>query len=100
MDFSISISASPHQTKTPAIAIGVFSEGVLSAAADAIDRASSGAVRAVIKAEFTGRVGATLVLRSLQGVAAPRVVLVGLGKQAEYTPRAHARAAARRESGW
>jgi leucyl aminopeptidase len=37
-------------------------------------------------------VGSTLVLRSLQGVAAPRVVLVGLGKQAEYTPRAHARA--------
>ena len=92
MDFSISISASPHQTKTPAIAVGVFSEGVLSAAADAIDRASSGAVRAVIKAEFTGRAGSTLVLRNLDGVAAPRIVLVGLGKQAEYTPRTHARA--------
>jgi leucyl aminopeptidase len=92
MDFSISISASPHQTKTPALAIGVFTDGVLSTAADAIDRASSGAVRAVVKTEFTGRVGSTLVLRSLQGVAAPRVVLVGLGKQAEYTPRAHARA--------
>jgi len=92
MDFSISISASPHQTKTPALAIGVFADGVLSTAADAIDRASNGAVRAVVKTEFTGRVGSTLVLRSLQGVAAPRVVLVGLGKQAEYTPRAHARA--------
>ena len=92
MDFSISISASPHQTKTPAIAIGVFADGVLSAAADAIDRASNGAVRAVIKAEFTARAGSTLVLRNLEGVAAPRIVLVGLGKQAEYTPRTHARA--------
>jgi leucyl aminopeptidase len=92
MDFSISISASPHQTKTPALAIGVFTDGVLSTAADAIDRASNGAVRAVIKAEFTGRAGSTLVLRNLDGVAAPRIVLVGLGKQAEYTPRTHARA--------
>jgi leucyl aminopeptidase len=92
MDFSISISASPHQTKTPAIAVGVFSEGVLSVAGDIIDRASNGALRAVIKTEFTARAGATLVLRNLEGVAAPRIVLVGLGKQAEYTPRAHARA--------
>jgi leucyl aminopeptidase len=92
MDFNISISASPHQTKTPAIAIGVFTDGVLSAAADAIDRASSGAVRAVIKAEFTARAGSTLVLRNLEGVATPRIVLVGLGKQAEYSPRTHARA--------
>jgi leucyl aminopeptidase len=92
MDFSISISASPHQTKTSAIAIGVFTDGVLSTAADAIDRASSGAIRDVIKAEFTGRAGSTLVLRNLEGVAAARIVLVGLGKQAEYTPRVHARA--------
>ena len=92
MDFSISISASPHQTKTPALAIGVFTDGVLSTAADAIDRASNGAVRAIIKAEFTGRAGSTVVLRNLDGVAAPRIVLVGLGKQAEYTPRTHARA--------
>jgi len=74
MDFSISISASPHQTKTPAIAVGVFADGVLSVAADALDRASNGAVRPVIKAEFTARAGATLVLRHLVGVAAPRVV--------------------------
>jgi leucyl aminopeptidase len=92
MDFSISISASPHQTKTPAIAVGVFIDGVLSVAADAIDRASNGAVRAVIKAEFTARAGSTLVLRNLEGVATPRIVLVGLGKQAEYSPRTHARA--------
>ena len=92
MDFSVSISASPHQTKTLAIAVGVFAEGVLSVAADAIDRAGHGAVRAVIKAEFSARAGTTLVLRNLAGVASARVVLVGLGKQADYNPRVHARA--------
>ena len=92
MDFSISISASPHQTKTQAIAIGVFAEGVLSVAADAIDRASGGAVRAVVKAEFAARAGTTLILRNLPSVVSPRIVLVGLGKQADYSPRVHARA--------
>ena len=93
MDFSVSISASPHQTKTPALAVGVFADGVLSTAADALDRACAGTLRAVVKAEFSARAGATLVLRNLAGVASPRVVLVGLGKQADYNPRAHARAA-------
>ena len=37
------------------------------------------AVRAVAKSEFRGRAGSTLVLRSLPGVSAQRVVLVGLG---------------------
>ena len=92
MDFSVSISASPHQTKTPALAVGVFADGVLSTAADALDRACAGTLRAVVKAEFSARAGATLVLRNLAGVASPRVVLVGLGKQADYNPRAHARA--------
>ena len=50
MDFSISISASPHQTKTPAIAVGVFADGVLSVAADAIDRAKSTDRAAIIDA--------------------------------------------------
>ena len=50
MDFNVSISASPHQTKTPALAIGVFTDGVLSTAADAIDRAKSTDRAAIIDA--------------------------------------------------
>ncbi|PRY97540.1 aminopeptidase A [Jezberella montanilacus] len=92
MEFSTHVTASPHQIKTPALAVGVFTDGILSPAADIIDRASHGAVRAMIKTEFTGRVASTLVLRQLTGVSAQRVVLVGLGKQTEYNAKTQARA--------
>ena len=92
MDFSTLVTVSPHQSKTAALAIGVFTDGILSTTADIIDRASQGAVRAVVKSEFQGRTGTTLVLRQLTGVTASRVVLIGLGKQADYNARAHAAA--------
>lgn len=92
MEFSTQTTASLHQIKTSALAVGVYADGVLGPAADTIDRASNGAIRAVTKAEFRGRAGATLVLRNLAGVSAQRVVLVGLGKQEEYNARAHASA--------
>ncbi|MFQ1063545.1 leucyl aminopeptidase [Bordetella trematum] len=92
MEFSTQTTASPHQLKTAALAVGVYADGVLSPAAELIDRASNGALQSVIKTEFRARLGATLVLRALPGVTAQRVVLVGLGKQAEYSTRAHASA--------
>ena len=92
MEFSTQTTASLHQVKTAALAVGVYADGVLSPAADIIDRASNGAVRAVVKAEFRGRAGSTLTLRTLPGVTAQRVVLVGLGKQDEYSARVHASA--------
>lgn len=92
MEFSTQTTASLHQVKTAALAVGVYADGVLSPAADIIDRASNGAVRAVVKTEFRGRAGSTLTLRTLPGVTAQRVVLVGLGKQDEYSARAHASA--------
>lgn len=92
MEFSTQTTASLHQVKTAALAVGVYADGVLSPAADIIDRASNGAVRAVVKTEFRGRAGSTLTLRTLPGVTAQRVVLVGLGKQEEYSARVHASA--------
>lgn len=92
MEFSTHTTASLHQTKTAALAVGVYGDGVLTPAADIIDRASDGQLRAVVKAEFSGKAGATLVLRALPGVTAQRVVLVGLGKEADYAPPVHAAA--------
>jgi len=92
MEFSTHSTASLHQIKTAALAVGVYTDGILSAAAELIDRAANGALREVVKSEFRGRTGSTLVLRALPGVTAQRVVLVGLGKQAEYAAKAHATA--------
>jgi len=90
MEFSTQTTASLHQIKTPALAVGVFADGLLSPAAELIDRAANAALRAVVKHEFRARPGTTLVLRGLPGVSAQRVVLVGLGKREDYAARTHA----------
>lgn len=92
MEFSTQTSASLHQLKTPALAVGVFIDKQLSDAADIIDRAGNGAIRQAIGAEFSGKPGSTLVLRAVPGVSAERIVLVGLGKQADYSAKTHATA--------
>ena len=91
MDFSTQTSA-PEKIKTAALVVGVHADGVLTQAADAVDRAAKGAVRAAVKTDFKGKTGETLVLRSLPGVAAQRVVLTGLGPQEALSPKALAAA--------
>ncbi|WP_132979231.1 leucyl aminopeptidase [Pigmentiphaga sp. D-2] len=91
MDFSTQTSA-PEKIKTAALVVGVHADGVLTQAADAVDRAAQGAVRAAVKTDFKGKAGETLVLRSLPGVAAQRVVLAGLGSQEALSPKALAAA--------
>ncbi len=89
MEFSTQTSASLHQIKTAALAVGVFADGVLSSAADIIDNASNGAIREVLKSEFPAKPNTHLVLRNLPGVAAARVILIGLGKQQSYNAKTH-----------
>jgi len=92
MEFSIQTTASLHQVKTAALAVGIFADGALSAEAETLDLASGGAIRAVTKAEFKGKAGSVLVLRRLDGVTAARVVLVGLGAKDKYRISTHQQA--------
>ncbi|WP_442592753.1 leucyl aminopeptidase [Parapusillimonas sp. JC17] len=92
MEFSTQTTASLHQLKTAALAIGIFADGALSPAAETIDRASNGAVSAALKTEFKGKAGSHLALHNLPGVSAVRVILVGLGNQESYTAATHAKA--------
>src|SRR3546814_18988332 len=90
MEFSTQTTASLHQIKTAALAVGVFSDGMLSPAADVTDHASNGALRAIIKTEFTGKPNTHLVLRNLAGISATRILLVDrksvvLGKSVSVT---------------
>ncbi|NYT62200.1 leucyl aminopeptidase [Alcaligenaceae bacterium] len=90
MEFSTQTTASLHQVKTAALAVGVFAEGILSPAADIIDHASNGALREALKTEFKAKPNTHIVLRNLPGVTAVRVILIGLGKQDTYNAAAHA----------
>ena len=55
-------------------------------ATGAVDKAIGGAISAAIRdGDFGGKWGETLSLRPAKGVAAPRVLVVGLGKQEKFT---------------
>jgi leucyl aminopeptidase len=55
-------------------------------ATGAVDKAIGGAISAAIRdGDFGGKWGETLYLRPAKGVAAPRVLVVGLGKQEKFT---------------
>jgi leucyl aminopeptidase len=84
--FSIK-ALSPESAKTACVVVGVHQGGELTAAARRLDQVSNGALKQALR-DITGRSGSTLLLRALPGVAAERVLLVGLGekpaKEAQY----------------
>jgi len=88
MEFSIQSTSAYHQLKSSAIAVGVFADGELSAAAEIIDRATNGAIKGLVGHDFLGKPGEVLTLHNPAGVKAARVLLVGLGKQADYNLKA------------
>jgi leucyl aminopeptidase len=80
LEFSQS-SAVADAVETGCVVVGVF-EDAASPAATALDTASGGALARLREAgDFVGRPGMTLLLHGLSGVAAPRVLLVGLGRR-------------------
>jgi leucyl aminopeptidase len=89
VEFSIRALA-PERAKTACLVLGVFkgktaAQAELTPAARRVDRAAQGALRAVLaQGDLSGRAGATTLLRQLPGLAAERVLLVGLGEKDEF----------------
>ena len=92
MEFSTQTTAGLQQVRTAALGVGVFADGVLTAPAEVIDRASDGAISALLKSEFKGKANTHAVLRNLPGVKAERVIVIGLGKQEAYRASTHSSA--------
>ena len=73
--------ASPKLPRSGALALGVLEGGALGTTAGNVDEATGGALsRAIESSRFTGKSNQTLVVNAPSGLAASRVVLVGLGK--------------------
>jgi leucyl aminopeptidase len=80
MDFSAK-TGSAATLKTDCALVGVYQDGRLSKAAQEIDAAAAGLIAGLGKrGDFTGRAGATLLLHAPTGIAARRLLLVGLGE--------------------
>ncbi|TBR40290.1 MULTISPECIES: leucyl aminopeptidase [Dyella] len=75
----------PETVETPCIVVGVYENGVLTSAAARVDTASGGAIkRQVESGDITGKAASTNVLFAPEGMAARRVLVVGLGSQKSF----------------
>ena len=109
MEFSIRALA-PQSAKTGCLVLGVHQgpgaeAPVLTRAAAAADRAARGRLSSVLAhGDLSAKAGTTLLLHGVAGLAAERVLLVGLGEQKEFAESAfrkamHGAATALRELG-
>src|SRR5271169_6993704 len=84
-------TAAPESIKVDCLVIGSFEDHGLTASARRVDRATGGALRAVVASgDMKGKRGSLVVLRSLRGVGCARVALVGLGKSTDFGDKAFA----------
>ena len=102
MKFSIK-NGNPEKQSSDCLIVGVFegekpknaqsSNAQLTDAAKNIDDASNNAISAILKSgDMEGKLSTTLLLHALTGLVANRVLLVGLGKQAEFTEKQYRQA--------
>src|SRR5690606_26393741 len=83
---TLEFSLNPHTrdaatTAIDCVVVGAWSDGSLTPAAQAIDGASGGRLKALLsRGDLSGKTGRTAMLHDLAGVAAPRVLVVGLGE--------------------
>jgi leucyl aminopeptidase len=91
MEFSIR-SLSPETAKTGCIVLGVYKGGAqgfeLTAPARRVDQVSKGAIKEALR-DLAGKAGATLLMRRVPGVAAERILLVGLGDRKDFAESAY-----------
>ncbi|HEX6266694.1 MAG TPA: leucyl aminopeptidase [Burkholderiales bacterium] len=87
MEFSIK-TLSPETAKAGCVVLGVHAGQELTPAARRVDQAAGGALKKAL-GDLAGRAGSTLLLRALPGVAAERVLLVGLGERKDYAEGAY-----------
>ena len=92
LQFTLNTTA-PTAASADCVVVGLYADGSLSPAANAIDQASNGALaRLVTRGDLTGKAGSTALLHDVAGVTAPRVLVVGLGEASKFTAAAYIKA--------
>lgn len=87
MEFSIK-NGNPEKQRADCVIVGVFEGRKLSNSAQRLDDAANQALSQVLKSgDMEGKLASTLVLHQVANIATPRVMLVGLGKAAEFNER-------------
>ncbi|MDH5631887.1 MAG: leucyl aminopeptidase [Gammaproteobacteria bacterium] len=86
MKFELS-SDSPAEDNSDCIIVGVYADGELSADAEDLDAVCGHKIAKLCKqGDINGKLEETWLLHDLPGLKSPRVLVVGLGKKAEFGP--------------
>lgn len=92
MEFSIK-NGNAAKELSDCVIVGVYESKKLSDAAQAIDDASSGFIAKILeRGDMDGKLDATLMLHHVPGAACERVLLVGLGKEADFAEKQYCKA--------
>lgn len=92
MEFSIK-NVNAAATQSDCLVVGVYEAKVLSEAAQEIDRASKGMISKLLAdGDMDGKLEATLMLHHVPGLTSSRLLLVGLGKEADFAEKQYAKA--------
>ncbi|WP_141455611.1 leucyl aminopeptidase [Pseudoxanthomonas sp. z9] len=84
LEFTLNHDA-PASAGVDCVVVGAYGDKTLTPAAQAIDAASGGRLAALVaRGDISGKTGKTALLHDLPGVAAPRVLVVGLGEAAKF----------------
>ncbi len=87
MDFLVK-SGLPEKQRTACVVVGVFEPRRLSEVGERLDEATGGQISSIIKrGDMEGRLGQTLLLHNLPGLMCDRVLLVGCGREREFSDR-------------
>ncbi len=79
-------SGNPEKQRSNCLVVTVSQPRKLSSTASVIDKSSDGALSAILRrGDMDGRSGHTLLLHDVKGVAADRVLLVGSGKDKDFS---------------
>ncbi|MBZ4201297.1 MAG: leucyl aminopeptidase [Methylotenera sp.] len=92
MEFSIkNVNAAAAQSDC--LVVGVYEAKILSEAAQEIDVATKGIISKLLAdGDMDGKLEASLMLHHLPGLASERLLLVGLGKEADFSEKQYSKA--------
>jgi len=84
LEFDLNRDA-PTTAQVDCIVVGAFADNSLTAAGQALDDASGGRIgKLLARGDVGGKTGKTALLHDLDGVTAPRVLVIGLGDAAKF----------------
>ncbi len=92
LEFSLN-QTPPADAAVDCVVTGAFTDGRLTAAGQQLDAACGGRLAALIaRGDVEGKAGKTALLHDLPGIAAPRVLVVGLGEAGKFGPAQYLKA--------